>query len=260
MDDKLHLLQSNYMGGQSTGIIAKESLTALAIPGRDPPSIPLPVVDEPKGDLVNGPATGVMGMGFLPENSKQPGTFLQGLMKNLDLPVFEIYLQSYTYSKAKDVSTYGNVTYGNKDTDHCEEQHVIAAIGSSPLNAGTAMFYPGSPRIHAPTAVVRAIRNRIHARLDTSTNEYYVDCRCLKRLPRLYLTIGGQKLVFYPREYVAKLDNTNKCMLMIQTASNRYKGADWILGDPALRENCVFYDFAVPQVGLARHNTLLNFR
>lgn len=66
-----------------------------------------------------------MGMGFLPENSKQPGTFLQGLMKNLDLPVFEIYLQSYTYSKAKDVSTYGNVTYGNKDTDHCEEQHVM---------------------------------------------------------------------------------------------------------------------------------------
>jgi hypothetical protein len=35
-----------------------------------------------------------MGMGFLPEKSTQKGTFLQGLMLNLDLPVFEIYLQS----------------------------------------------------------------------------------------------------------------------------------------------------------------------
>jgi hypothetical protein len=40
---------------------------------------------------------------------------------------------------------------------------------------------------------------------------------------------------------------------MIQGPSKRYKGADWILGDPILRENCAFFDFSGPQVGLARH-------
>lgn len=47
-----------------------------------------------KGPLVEGYATGLMGMGFLPENSQQPASFLQTLLKALDLPAFEVYLQS----------------------------------------------------------------------------------------------------------------------------------------------------------------------
>ncbi|KAI6237839.1 Peptidase A1 domain-containing protein [Aphelenchoides besseyi] len=257
-----------HMGAQSTGRLATDALTALAIPGKAPPMIPLPLVDTPKGALVDGYATGLMGWGFLPKDSKLPGTFLQGMLKNLDALMFEVYLQSYKHTRKEDIQTYGNVTYGNKDTNHCNEAHFFvktdnpraweikmdyARIGSTKIKGGSALFYPGSPRVHAPSSVVKAIRSRIHAKYDKNLKEYYVDCKAKKQLPMLRLVFHKRVFAFYPREYLVQSEGSNKCLLMISGPSKRYKGADWIIGDPMLREHCWLFDFNGPRIGFTKH-------
>ncbi|KAI6217761.1 Peptidase A1 domain-containing protein [Aphelenchoides fujianensis] len=255
-------------GTQSTGRLCKDALTALAIPGRAPPIIPLPLVESPNGELRESVATGTMGWGFLPNGSPLPATFLQGMLKNLDFPAWEVYYQSYTHTKKDDVTVYGNVTYGNKDAAHCNPDHFFlktdnpkawelkmdyAKIGNVRLRGGRALIYPGSPRIHAPATVVAAIRKRVHAKYDSRLKEYVVDCKIRKKLPMLRFVIHKKVFAYFPREYLVQSEGTQKCLLMIAPPSKRYTGAQWILGDPIMREHCIYFDFNGPRIGFTKH-------
>ncbi|KAI6195534.1 Peptidase A1 domain-containing protein [Aphelenchoides fujianensis] len=219
-------------------------------------------IGDPFGEF---PLDGVLGLGWPSLAADQVTPPIQELIKQLDQPLFTIWLDRQPNSMGE---TGGLITYGALDSTNCEAPLVYAPVtkeaywqvdvdgfsmGSySNTNKKSAISDTGTAYILAPSDEFQQIINKTNAYFDFLNGMYIVDCRKIDTYPDLVFTIGGQQLSVPATEYVDYIDlDRNECGLGIDWNSEEYE-YDWLLGDSFVRSWCQIYDVGGERLGFAK--------
>ncbi|KAI6216768.1 Aspartic protease 6-like, protein [Aphelenchoides fujianensis] len=219
-------------------------------------------IGDPFGEF---PLDGVLGLGWPSLAADQVTPPIQELIKQLDQPLFTIWLDRQPNSMGE---AGGLITYGALVSANCETPLVYAPVtkeaywqvdvdgfsmGSySNTNKKSAISDTGTAYILAPYDEFLEVLNKTNAFFDFLAGMYIVDCRKIDTYPDLVFTIGGQQLSVPATEYVDYIDlDRNECGLGIDWNSEEYK-YDWLLGDSFMRTWCQIYDVGGERLGFAK--------
>jgi len=212
------------------------------------------------------PVDGVLGLSLSPTNSSAFASPIQGLLVQLDKPIFTVWVDSFTKYAGE-----GAITLGGLDSENCDSQ--VTYISLTPhagaqshytfttthiaygpyTHRGTYVTYAdtGASILALPDAEYEAIFALIKPEYDYYTYLYTIDCSIGQFLPDFVFRIDGQQYNVDYKNYILDYGlESNKCVVAFGKNSNTYN-QDLLLGTPFLRAFCSVYDFTNGQIGFA---------
>ncbi|KIH52808.1 hypothetical protein ANCDUO_17081 [Ancylostoma duodenale] len=122
------------------------------------------------------------------------------------------------------------------------------SIGKFSSTAGWEVISDtGTSLIHAPNAIADAIAKEYGAWEHSTTGFYIIPCDVKTDIT---LTIGDKAYII--QSYNMILPAGDICMLALSKISGLSFGAEWILGDPFIRQYCNIHDIGGKRIGFAK--------
>lgn len=170
-------------------------------------------------------------------------------------PIYSVF-----FSSDKKAAVAGAVTYGDFDSENCDEQLTYVgltrglfetdgiSIGSA-YNSGTTSAWSdfADDYVSVPESEIDAIAKVFGATLDTTSDQYQVACDAT--LPSITIALSSLKLEIPGRSLVVPVvgGSANLCELRIVGDEDR-----WIFGSALAEHYCQVFDISGERLGFSK--------
>ncbi|CAH8498585.1 unnamed protein product [Schistosoma turkestanicum] len=224
------------------------------------------ITEQPGEVFVNLHFDGIMGMAFqqTSTNSNPTPIFNNMIQQNLiDEAVFAVYL-----NQNEDKTTSGEIMFGGIDdryytgsitySDVVDKEYWMIKFDGISINdeifcpnGSNALIDTGTALISGPTEKINKINTYLGS-LQTSTNEYIVDCNKIHELPAIQIKINDKSIQLNPDDYIVeKVSNSSRICKTCFISNNFPRGPLWIFGDVFLRKVYTVFDVGHLRIGIA---------
>ncbi|KAH7721769.1 CRE-ASP-1 protein [Aphelenchoides avenae] len=221
-------------------------------------------------DLGDYPVDGILGLSW-PSGAIDGATpFFQKVAKQLDAPVFSIFLGPYVDYKQNKLD--GQITFGGRNQENCVADGYryfpvtvdgtwIVELNGFQIGSKVskmkhqALFDTQQSKMRTPGWEFDRIVAASGAEFDYDSLSYVVDCKKIPTLPKIRVSLGSTNMNYFevsPEQYIVKnYGGYGKCVLDVEEQANGGWEPNWVFGGPFLRSYCQAYDFGQKRIGLS---------
>uniref|UniRef100_A0AC35UG59 Peptidase A1 domain-containing protein n=1 Tax=Rhabditophanes sp. KR3021 TaxID=114890 RepID=A0AC35UG59_9BILA len=258
--------QLQYGLGEASGVLGQDTLQVMT--GQDVltiKNVTFGLANKLSQNFIEDPYDGILGLAFqsISEDNVPTPLSIAIRQKNLDLPLFTIFLQHGSLNEGASGGVY---TYGGIDTQNCAKQvnwqplsqetywqFVMSSFryGTfSQKNEWQVISDSGTSFIAAPVAIVDVVAKIAGANYDAEQDIYLIPCNA--KLPPIILGIGAHQYSIPSKYYIDEIA-PNVCELgVFEVNLGGGMVPAFILGDVFIQAYCNIYDIGNSRIGFAK--------
>lgn len=228
----------------------------------------LKISDQYKNDEIDG----IVGLAYTKMDVVQivPPLLNAWNQHLLDQPIFTVWLEHKGFESNV---PGGMFTYGGFDDEHCEfsNDFVFHPLTSNEYwqfsmgQISVGHFYysargdyqafsdTGTSAIAGPAWIIASIAKALGGKYDAKHGAFVSNCSGITK--NIGLKIGGHNYEIEPLNFIVQVDEHTCWLALSQIDGAAFGGADFILGDPFIRQYCNVHDFYRKRIAFAKAKT-----